>query len=158
MIETLEKSICPPKLKKLIDSTISKLNADCTNLLGRNFGISKPNCEISTLSEFIEKNDGNYFLIKSELDKFYQGEIYTILTLKDAIKIGGTLLGFDESEIKKKMEKEELDADCTEHVTEFSGQFSATIGSALKNKLPKPVHVNLLSCTAINKDNASDIL
>jgi len=158
MVETLEKSICPPKLKKLIDSTISRLNADCTNLLGRNFGISKPNCEISTLGEFIENNDGNYFLIKSALGDSYHGEICTLLKLKDAIKIGSILLGSDESEIKKKIEKEDLDADCTDRVTEFNEQFSATIDSVFKNKLPKPVQVMPSSCIAINKDNASDIL
>jgi CheY-like chemotaxis protein len=158
MVETLETSICPPKLNKLIDSTISKLNVDCTNLLGRNLGISKPNCEISTLGEFIENNDGNYFLIKSELEASYHGEICTILKLKDAIKIGSILLGSDESEIKKKIEKEDLDADCTDRVTEFSEQFSAMIDSVFRNKLPKPVQVKLSSCTAINKDNASDIL
>jgi CheY-like chemotaxis protein len=158
MIETLGTSICPPQLNKLIDSTISKLNVDCTNLLGRNFGISKPNCEISTLDEFIENNDGNYFLIKSALEDSYHGEICTIVKLKDAIKIGSILLGSDESEIKKNIEKEDLDADCTERVTEFSEQFSAIIDSVFRNKLPKPVQVKLSSCTAINKNNASDIL
>ncbi|MFV1975714.1 MAG: PleD family two-component system response regulator [Candidatus Scalindua sp.] len=158
MIETLETSICPPQLNKLIDSTISKLNADCTNLLGRNFGISKPNCEISTLGEFIENNDGNYFLIKSELGASYHGEICTILKLKDVVKIGSILHGSDESEIKKKIEKEDIDADCTNCATEFSGQFTTMIDSVFRNKLPKPVQVKLSSCTAINKDNASDIL
>ncbi len=158
MIETLETSICPPKLKKLIDSTISKLNVDCTNLLGRNFGISKPSCEISTLSEFIEKNDDNYFLIKSALADSYHGEICTLLKLKDAIKIGSILLGSDEKKIKKKMEKEDLDADCTDRIAEFSERFSAIIDSVFKNKLPKQVQVIPSSCIAINKDNASDIL
>jgi CheY-like chemotaxis protein len=158
MVETLETSICPPKLKELIDNTISKLNVDCTNLLGRNVGISKPNCEISTLGEFIEKNNDNYFLIKSELEESYHGDICTIIQLKDAIKIGSILLGYDEKEIKEKIEKEDLDTDCTDGVTEFSGQFSGMIDSVLRNKLPKPVHVKLSSCTPLNKDNASDIL
>ncbi len=158
MIETLETNICPPKLKELMDSTIIKLNADCTSLLGRNFGISKPNCEISTLGKFIENNDGNYFLIKSELEESYHGDICTILQLKDAIKIGSILLGSDEAEIKEKIEKEDLDADCTDGVTEFSGQFSGMIDTVFRNKLSKPVHVKLSSCTTINKDNANEIL
>jgi len=158
MVETLETNICPPKLRELIDNTINKLNVDCTNLLGRNFGISKPNCEISTLGEFIENSDGNYFLIKSELEESYHGDICTIIQLKDAIKIGSILLGADENEIKEKIDKEDLDADCTDGVTEFSGQFSGMIDSVFRNKLPKPVHVKLSSCTAINRDNASELL
>ncbi|WP_162532157.1 response regulator [Candidatus Scalindua japonica] len=154
----MESSICPSKLKELIDNTISKLNADCTSLLGRNFGISKPNIEISTLGNLIESNDRNYFLIKSELEESYHGNICTILQLKDAIKIGSILLGSNDAEIKVKLEKEDLDEDCTDGVTEFSGQFSGIIDSVFRNKLSKPVHIKLSSCTTINKDNASDIL
>ncbi len=105
MAETLERDICPPKLKELLDSTITKLNADCTSLLGRNFGISKPECDISTLGEFIENNDANYFLINSELEESYHGNICTILQLKDAIKIGSILLGEEDDAIKGKLKK-----------------------------------------------------
>ncbi len=151
-------TICPPKLKELVDSTIMKLNVDSTSLLGKNFGISKPSCEISTLGEFIENNDGNYFLIKSELEESYHGEICTILQLKDAIKIGSILLGFEEQEIKEKIKAEDLDADCTDGVTEFSGQYSGMIDSVFRNKLSKPVHVKLSSCSPVDKDNAKDVL
>ena len=109
-----------------------KLNVDSTNLLGKNFGISKPSCEISTLGEFIESNDGNYFLIKSELEESYHGEICTILQLKDAIKIGSIILGSEEQEIKEKIKTEDLDADCTDGVTEFSGQYSGMIDSVFR--------------------------
>lgn len=158
MTQTLDSNICPPKLKELMDSTITKLNADCTSLLGRNFGISKPECEISTLGKFIENNDGNYFLIKSQLEESYHGDICTIIQLKDAIKIGCILLGEEDEAIKGKIEKEDLDADCTDGVTEFSGQFSGMIDTVLRNKLAKPVHVKLSLCTTINKDNAKEIL
>ncbi len=158
MEQTEEITICPPKLKELVDSMIMKLNVDSTSLLGKNFGISKPSCEISTLGEFIENNEGNYFLIKSELEESYHGEICTILNLKDAIKIGSILLGFEEQEIKEKIKAEDLDADCTDGVKEFSGQFSGMIDSVFRNKLSKPVHVKLSSCTPLNKDNAKDVL
>jgi CheY-like chemotaxis protein len=158
MTETLVSNVCPPKLRELMDSTIVKLNADCTSLLGRNFGISKPECEISTLAEFIEKSNGNYFIIKSQLEESYHGDICTIIQLKDAIKIGSILLGSDEKEIKDKIDKEDLDADCTDGVTEFSGQFSGMIDTVFRNKLPKPVHVKLSLCTTLNKDNANEVL
>jgi CheY-like chemotaxis protein len=158
MVETLENNVCPPKLREVIDSTISKLNENCTSLLGRNFGISKPSCEIVTLSKFIDNNDGNYYLIISELGESYQGNICTILKLSDAIKISSVLLGSEDKEIKDKIEKGDLDADGTDGIMEFSRQYSSIIESALRSKLPKPVHVQLSTCTAINKDSASDIL
>jgi CheY-like chemotaxis protein len=159
MQETLDTNICPPKLKELIDSMINKLNEDCTSLLGRNFGISKPNSEIVTLRSFIDNNtDGNYYLINSELSGYYQGNICTILKLSDVIKISSVLLGSEDKEIKEKVEKGELDADGTDGIMEFSRQYSSIIESAIKNKLPKDVHVKLSTCTAIDKDNASEVV
>jgi CheY-like chemotaxis protein len=158
MVKTEEKDICPPRLKELLDSTISKLNTDCTSLLGRNVGISKPDWKITTIDEFITNNEGNYYLINSELEESYHGSIHTIIQLSDAIKIGGVLLGSDEKEIKGKIEKGDLDADCADGITEFSGQFSGIIDAVFRNKLPKPVHVKLSSCTALNKENASEVL
>ena len=158
MVEALEDNVCPPKLKELIDSTINKLNEDCTSLLGRNFGISKPSCEIVTLGKFVDNNDGNYYLINSELEESYNGNICTILKLSDAIKISSVLLGSEDKEIKQKVEKGELDTDGTDGIMEFSRQYSGIIDSVLRNKLPKPVHIKLSTCTAINKDNASDAL
>jgi len=158
MLETIEDITCPPKLKGVLDSIINKLNEDCTNLLSRNFGISKPNIEIATISKFVDNNDGNYYLIDSELGGFYQGNICTILKLSDAIKISSVLLGSEDKEIKEKMEKGELDADGTDGIMEFSRQYSSIIESALRNKLPKQVQIKLSTCTVINKDNASEVL
>ncbi len=158
MVETLESSICPPRIKELIEIIINKLNIDCSNLLGRNFGISKPSIEIATIGEFMEKNVANYFLIQSELEESYHGDICTILQLRDAIKIGSILLGEEDAAIKEKIKNEDLDADCTDGVTEFSGQFSGMIDSVLRNKLVKPVHVKLSSCTTINNENANEVL
>lgn len=157
MTQEQEINICPPNVKELIDQTFTKVSTDSSSLLGRNFGISKPNAELTTIEEFLNKNEGNYFLIKSELEDSYEGNINTVIQLKDAIKIGGVLLGFDDGQIKEKITAEELDADSTDGVQEFGNQFSGMIDSVFRNKLPKPVHVRLSACTPLNKENAKDI-
>ncbi len=123
MVAALEDNVCPPKLKELIDGMINKLNEDCTSLLGRNFGISKPNSEIVTIGNFIDNSNGNYYLINSELGGYYQGNICTILKLGDVIKISSVLLGSEDKEIKEKVEKGELDADGTDGIMEFSRKY-----------------------------------
>ena len=148
---------CPPRVKELVEHTISKLNTDCTNLIGRSFGISKPSFELITLEDFFSKNKENFFMIRSELEDSYDGHISTIIHIKDAIKIGGALLGYDDNQIKEKISKEVLDEEYTDGIKEFSNQFTGIIDKAFRNKLPKPVHVKLSSCTAINEGNAKDI-
>ncbi|WKZ21347.1 MAG: response regulator [Candidatus Brocadiaceae baterium WH-1] len=141
-----------------MDNTINKLSNDCTSLLGKNFGITKPIIEITTLKEFINSNEENYFLIKTGLEDSYDGYIPSIIQLRDAIKISCVLLGFEEKDIKERIHKEHLDTDCTDAITEFSRQFSGIIDSVFRNKLPKPVHAKLSLCTAFHKDNAKEIL
>ena len=148
---------CPPRVKSLIDNTLSKLNQDCTKLIGRNLGISKPNFDIITLQNFFAHNEGNFFLIKSEIEDSYVGNICTIMQMRDGIKIGGSLLGYDDNQIKEKIEKEDLDDDCFDGLKEFGNQFTGIIDNVFRNKLPKSVHLKLSTCTPINKDNAKDI-
>ncbi|MDR4505491.1 MAG: response regulator [Candidatus Scalindua sp.] len=157
MNTSTESIICPPRMKSLIDHTLSKLNEDCTKLIGRNIGISKPNFNIITLEKFFTANTGQFFLIKSEIEDSYTGYICTLMQIKDGIKIGGSLLGYDDTQIKEKIEKEEIDEDCTDGLKEFGNQFTGIIDNVFRNKLPKPVHIKLSTCTSINGETAKDI-
>ncbi len=157
MTKKLKTNICPPSVKELIQYTINKLNADCSNLIGRNFGITKPNYELITIEEFFNKNEGNLLLLKSELEDSYEGHIYNTIQIKDAIKLGGVLLGNEDKQIKEKLDKEDLDEEYLDGAKEFSNQFSGIIDAAFRQKLPKPVHTKLTLCTTVNKDNTKDI-
>ncbi len=157
MTKKSETSICPPSVKELIEHTLNKLNVDCSSLIGRNFGIAKPNFEITTIEEFLNKNEDNFFLIKSELENSYEGHLCNIIQLKDAIKIGGALLGSEDNQIKEKLNKEDLDEEYLDGVKEFGNQFSGVLDAAFRHKLPKPVHIKLSLCTPLNKDNVKDI-
>ncbi|MEE9604462.1 MAG: response regulator, partial [Candidatus Scalindua sp.] len=157
MTKKSQTNICPPSAKELIETTLNKLNTDCSGLIGRNFGIAKPNYEITTIEEFFNKNEGNFFLIKSELEDSYEGHVYNIIQLKDAIKIGGSLLDSAAKQIKEKLDKEDLDEEYLDEVKEFGNQFSGMLDTAFRHKLPQPVHIKLSLCTPLNKDNVKDI-
>ncbi len=157
MANKSQPNICPPSVKELIQTTLNKLNTDCSGLIGKNFGIAKPNFEITTIEEYFNKNEGNFFLIKLELEDSYEGYIYNIIKLKDAIKVGGSLLGSEDNQIKEKLNKEDLDEEYLDGVTEFGNQFTGSFDAAFRHKLPQPVHVKLSLCTHINKDNVKDI-
>ncbi|MCP5006964.1 MAG: response regulator [Planctomycetes bacterium] len=157
MATATESLICPPRMKSLIDATLSRLNEDCTSLVGKNVGISKPNFDVITLENFFECNEGQFFLIKSDIEDSYTGSICTLIQIKDGIKIGGSLLGYDDGQIKEKIEKEELDEDCTDGLKEFGNQFTGVLDNVFRKKLPNPVHIILSDCKAINKETAKDI-
>jgi CheY-like chemotaxis protein len=156
MIKKLQNNICPPTVRELLKYALNKLNADCSSLIGRNFGIAKPDYEMTTIEEFFNKNEGNFFLIKSELEDSYEGHIYNIMQLKDAIKVSGALLGSEDNQIKEKLNKEDLDEEYLDGLNEFGNQFTGIVDTAFRHKLPKPVHTKLSACTPLNKVNAKD--
>ncbi len=157
MTQKTETNICPPRAKELIDHILSKLNIDCTRLIGRNFSISAPKYEITTPEEFIANNDCNFYLFRSELKGSYEGHIFSIFQLKSTIEIGGTLLGSDEKQIKEKITEKILDVDFTDGAQEFGNQFSGIIDAAFRKKLTKPAQLKLTSCTSLNRDNTNEV-
>ena len=148
-----ESSKCPPRARLLIDLILYKLNVDCTNLLGKNFGSSSTFTEVITFREFFAANDEDFFLIKSELEDSYEGYVYTIMQIKEAIKIGGIMLGNGEDQIREKMNNEAIDEEYNDALEEFGDLLSGMIDYVFRNKLPMSVHVKLSSCARINKDN-----
>ena len=156
MTKNLQTDGCPPNVKELLKYTLNKLSFDCTKLIGRNFGIAKPDYKMTTIEEFFDGNEDNFFLIKTELEDSYEGHIYNIIQLKDAIKVAGALLGSEDNQIKEELKKEVLEGESLDGANEFGNQFSGALDAAFRHKLPKSVHAKLSTCTPLNKDNAKD--
>ncbi len=156
MTKKLQTNVCPPSVKELLKYTLNKLSSDCTNLIGRNFGIAKPDYEMTTIEEFFNGNEDNFFLIKTELEDSYEGHVYNIMLLKDAIKIAGALLGSEDNQIKEELKKDALEGEYLDGANEFGNQFSGILDASFRHKLSKPVHAKLSTCTLLNKDNVKD--
>jgi len=156
MTKRLQTNVCPPSVKELLKYTLNKLSSDCTNLIGRNFGIAKPDYEMTTIEEFFNGNEDNFFLIKTELEDSYEGHVYNIMPLKDAIKIAGALLGSEDNQIKEELKKDALEGEYLDGANEFGNQFSGILDASFRHKLSKPVHAILSTCTPLNKDNVKD--
>lgn len=152
-----DTDICPPQFKAMMENVINRLNADCTALLGRNFGISRPRYKMATIQEFITKDSGRFFLVRGELEDSYEGDINIIFQINDAVKIGGSLLGAQEGEIKEEMKKESLSEDYVDGLTEFGNQFCGLIATAFRHKLPKPVNVKFSMCSILNMENLKEL-
>ncbi len=156
MAKKLQTNVCPPRVEELLKYTLNKLSSDCTKLIDRNFGIAEPDYEMTTIEEFFNGNENNFFLIKTELEDSYEGHVYSIIQLKDAIKVAGVLLGSEDNQIKEELKKEVLEGEYLDGANEFGNQFSGVFDAAFRHKLSKPVHAKLSACTPLNKDNVKD--
>jgi len=97
-------------------------------------------------------------MAKFTIEEFYKGEMYLIFAVKEAITIGSLLLALEDAIIRENVSKGVYDGDCTDAFKEFTNQVCGMFDSELRSKLPKPIHLKLISTVLINKENVNTIL
>jgi CheY-like chemotaxis protein len=146
------------KLEETLVSTFPRICTDCGKLTNKQFFLTNPALQSTTLDSFIKKSGANYVMAKLAIEEFYEGEMYLIFTAKTAITIGSMLLVLEDAVIRENANKGILDGDCADAFKEFSNQVCGMLDNELRPKLPKPIHLKLTNTILINKENASEAL
>lgn len=120
--------------------------------------MTNPTLESTTLGAFFSRTNTDYMIAKLAVEEFYDGEMYLILTLKNAITVGSIILALDDATVRENAKKGVLDADCTDAFREFSNQVCGMLDNELRPKLPKPIHLRLTTTSLINKEKANAVL
>lgn len=150
----------PPssKLEETLVSTFPRICTDCGKLTNKQFLLTNPVLQSTTLNEFIKNTNTSYILAKLAIEEFYEGELYLIFTVKEAIIIGSLLLTLEDAIIKENADKGIFEGDCTDAFKEFTNQVCGMLDNELRPKLPKSIHLKLTSTALINKANANTVL
>lgn len=120
--------------------------------------MTNPTLESTTLGAFFSKSNTDYMIAKLAIEEFYDGEMYLILTLKNAITVGSIILALDDATVRENAKGGVLDNDCTDAFREFSNQVCGMLDNELRPKLPKPIHLRLTTTSLINKEKANAVL
>ena len=156
--EKSEKKAPESQFEKTWVSTFPRICEGCSQLTNKQFFLINPILKITTIGTFIKNANAKFVLSKIIVEDFYEGEIYLLLSLKLAITIGNILLLLEDEAIKENALKENFDADCADGFKEFSNQVCGILDNDLRLKLPKPIHLKLLSVDPINKENMTTVL
>ena len=127
-------------------------------LTHKQFFLTNPVLQSTTLDSFLKKATSNNVIARFAIEEFYDGEIYFILTVKEAITIGSLVLTLDDAAVRENANKGILDGDCLDAFKEFTNQVCGMLDNELRPKLPKPIHLKLTSTTLINKENINTVL
>ncbi|MBI5309358.1 MAG: response regulator [Planctomycetes bacterium] len=120
--------------------------------------MTNPALQSTTLGDFFSKADTDYMIAKMAIEEFYDGEMYLIFALKNAITVGSIILALDDAAVRENANKGVLDNDCTDAFREFSNQVCGMLDNELRPKLPKPIHLRLTTTSLINKKKADAVL
>lgn len=154
---TIKKS-SSSKLEETLVSTFPRICTDCGKLTNKQFLLTNPMLQSTSLNEFIKNANTGHILAKLAIEEFYEGELYLIFTIKDAITIGSLLLTIEDAIIRENADKGVFEGDCTDAFKEFTNQVCGMLDNELRPKLPKPIHLKLTSTVLINKENANTVL
>ena len=152
------KKISSSKLEETLVSTFPRICTDCGMLMNKQFFLTNPVLQSTTLDSFLKNAASNSVIARFAIEEFYEGEIYFILTIKEAITIGSLVLTLDDAAVRENANKGILDGDCLDAFKEFTNQICGMLDNELRPKLPKPIHLKLTSTTLINKENINTVL
>jgi len=149
----LGKKIPSIRLEKTLFSTFPRICEGCSQLTSKQIFLTDPVLKSATIREFLTNSSTKYVMAKIAIEEFYEGELYLILTLKQAITIGSILLLLEDEAVKESANKGVFDADSTDGFKEFSNQICGILDNDLRAKLPKPIHLKLIDVEQIDKEN-----
>lgn len=152
------KKTSSSKLEETLASTFPRICSDCNKLTNKQFFLTNPSLQSTTLHSFLKDTSKSYVMAKLAIEEFYEGEMYLIFAVKEAITIGSILLTVDDAAIRENASKGILDNDCTDAFKEFSNQVCGMLDNELRPKLPKPIHLKLTSTVHITHENANAVL
>ncbi|MBM4056567.1 MAG: response regulator [Planctomycetes bacterium] len=152
------KKISSSKLEETLVSTFTRICTDCGKITNKQFFLTNPVLQSTTLDSFLKNAASNSVIARFAIEEFYEGEIYFILTIKEAITIGSLVLTLDDAAVRENANKGILDGDCLDAFKEFTNQICGMLDNELRPKLPKPIHLKLTSTTVINKENINTVL
>jgi CheY-like chemotaxis protein/chemotaxis protein CheY-P-specific phosphatase CheC len=152
------KKISSSKLEETLVSTFPRICTDCGKLMNKQFFLTNPVLQSTTLDSFLKNGATNSVIARFAIEEFYDGEIFFILTINEAITIGSLVLTLDDASVRENANKGILDGDCLDAYKEFTNQICGMLDNELRPKLPKPIHLKLTSTTVINKENMNTVL
>src|SRR3990172_10239047 len=152
------KKISSSKLEETLVSTFPRICADFGKITNKQFFLTNPILQSTTLDSFLKNAGPNHVIARFAIEEFYDGEIYFILTAKDAITIGSLVLTLEDAVVRENANKGILEGDCFDAFKEFTNQLCGMLDNELRPKLPKPIHLKLTSTTLINKENINTVV
>jgi len=158
MENPLNKKTSSSKLEETLVSTFPRICTDCGKLTNKQFFLTNPALQSTTLNSFIKNVNTSYVMAKLAIEEFYEGELYLIFAIKEAITIGNLLLTLEDAAIRENASKGVFDGDCVDAFKEFTNQVCGMLDNELRPKLPKPIHLKLTSTVLINTENANTAL
>ncbi|PID72015.1 MAG: hypothetical protein CSB34_04060 [Desulfobulbus propionicus] len=122
-------------------SCTERMQEEVSTLLGKSIILGKPDTAVLSKEQFFEQIDGKKVLAHTQFEGDLEGAGGLVLSLKDAIRIGGTLIMLPESELQTVISEENYSEEIKDAYGEIANIICGSITSTLEEQHPKKFRV-----------------
>ncbi len=113
------------------------MQEEISALLGKTMTFASPQTKVLTKEDFFSEPAGKSVCAHVNLDGELEGQGCLIVSVKDAIRIGGTLIMLPESELESVIEEEEYTEELEDSYGEIANIICGSLTSTFEEQFPK---------------------
>lgn len=125
------------RLDKVIVTCRQQMQEEVSALLGKAITFAQPETRLLTKEEFFSEPAGKSVLAHVKLDGDLEGEGCLIVPIRDAIRIGGTLIMLPDSELESVSSNEEYTEELEDSYGEIANIICGSLTSTFEEQYPK---------------------
>lgn len=129
------------RIDKIMISCREKMQEEVSALLGKNLRLGNVQADVKTKEAFFEEPTGQTVLAHMQLQGDVEGNGAILVSLKDAIRIGGSLIMLPDSELQSVIADENYTEELEDSYGEIANIICGSITSTLDEQYPKKLRV-----------------
>lgn len=129
------------RLDKIMASCTERMQEEVSALLGKTVTLGKPETNILTKEQVFDRVDGKSVLAHTQLEGELDGAGGLIVPLKDAIRIGGTLIMLPDSELQTVISEENYSEEIEDSYGEIANIICGSMTSVFEEQHPEKFRV-----------------
>ncbi len=127
------------RLDAITESAREKMQDEVSALLGKKLGFSSLSSQIISKEDYFSDLVGKFVLAKLDIQGSLEGEGYLLVSLKDAIRIGGTLIMLPDTELAEAAANDDYSEDTEDSYGEIANILAGSFTTTFEEQYPKPV-------------------
>jgi chemotaxis protein CheY-P-specific phosphatase CheC len=125
------------RIDKILEAVETRIQDEVATLLGSNFSVADGNRKIVTKAEAFERLPGKQICARFDITGDITGKGCLLIGIKDAIRLGGTLIMLPDQELQEVVGREEYREEVEDSYGEIANIITGSITKAFEEMYPK---------------------
>ncbi|MCF6185937.1 MAG: hypothetical protein L3J49_00450 [Desulfobulbaceae bacterium] len=125
------------RLDKVMVACRERMQEEVSALLGKTMTFAEPQTKVLSKEDFFSEPAGKSVLAHIKLDGDLEGDGCLIVTVRDAIRIGGTLIMLPDSELETVIAEEEYSEELEDSYGEIANILCGSLTATFEEQFPK---------------------